>query len=108
MTTWSTDDKVSAYVIIDKYINTEKDKKEFISLIMKLKKEELVELFGDISKAVVFPLSVVDNNRNLNQKNKKKNAVESYQLEADARKNAVPVSLATYDTLKPKPKKHNE
>ena len=72
MTTWSTDDKVSAYVIIDKYINTEKDKKEFISLIMKLKKEELVDLFGDISKAVVFPLSVVDNNKNLNQKNTKK------------------------------------
>jgi len=41
------------------------------------------------------------------QKSKKKNEdVEAYRHEADTRKNAVPVGLASYDTAKPKPKKY--
>ena len=41
------------------------------------------------------------------QKSKKKNEdVEAYRHETDTRKNAVPVGLASYDTLKPKPKKY--
>jgi 23S rRNA maturation-related 3'-5' exoribonuclease YhaM len=32
--------------------------------------------------------------------------VEAYRHEADKRKNAVPVGLASYDTSKPKPKKY--
>lgn len=34
------------------------------------------------------------------------NGVEAYRHEADKRKNAVPVGLASYDTAKPKPKKY--
>ena len=34
------------------------------------------------------------------------NNVETYRHEADKRKNAVPVGLASYDTAKPKPKKY--
>jgi hypothetical protein len=34
------------------------------------------------------------------------NEVEVYRHETDKRKNAVPVGLASYDTAKPKPKKH--
>lgn len=35
-----------------------------------------------------------------------KGDVESYKHEAETRKNAVPVGLASYDTSKPKPKKY--
>jgi adenine-specific DNA-methyltransferase len=34
------------------------------------------------------------------------NNIETYRHETDKRKNAVPVSLASYDTAKPKPKKY--
>ncbi|NWF52589.1 MAG: hypothetical protein HXY47_05840 [Nitrospirae bacterium] len=34
------------------------------------------------------------------------NNIEAYRHEADKRKNAVPVGLASYDTVKPKPKKY--
>jgi hypothetical protein len=34
------------------------------------------------------------------------NGIEAYRHEADKRKNAVPVGLASYDTSKPKPKKY--
>lgn len=37
---------------------------------------------------------------------KKDEDVEAYRHEADTRKNAVPVGLASYDTAKPKPKKY--
>lgn len=37
---------------------------------------------------------------------KKEEDVESFRHEADTRKNAVPVGLASYDTAKPKPKKY--
>ncbi len=41
------------------------------------------------------------------RKAKKKNGdIESYRHESDTRKNAVPVGLASYDTSKLKPKKH--
>jgi hypothetical protein len=33
--------------------------------------------------------------------------IDSYRHEADIRKNAVPVGLASYDTSKPKPKKYD-
>lgn len=39
-------------------------------------------------------------------KNKEED-VDSYRHEADTRKNAVPVGLASYDTSKPKPKKYD-
>lgn len=35
------------------------------------------------------------------------NGVEAYRHETDKRKNAVPVGLASYDTVKPKPKKYD-
>lgn len=35
-----------------------------------------------------------------------KGDVESYKHEAETRKNAVPIGLASYDTSKPKPKKY--
>ena len=40
------------------------------------------------------------------RKVKKKEDVDSYRHEAETRKNAVPVGLASYDTSKPKPKKY--
>lgn len=41
------------------------------------------------------------------RKTKKKDEdVEAYRHEAETRKNAVPVDLASYDTPKPKPKKY--
>ena len=33
--------------------------------------------------------------------------IEAYRHEAETRRNAVPVGLASYDTLKPKPKKYD-
>lgn len=33
--------------------------------------------------------------------------IESYRHEAETRKNAVPVGLASYDTSKPKPRKYD-
>lgn len=36
----------------------------------------------------------------------KKNDIDAYRHEADTRKNAVPVGLASYETTKPKPKKY--
>ena len=38
---------------------------------------------------------------------RKEEDVESYRHEAETRKNAVPVELASYDTSKPKPKKYD-
>jgi hypothetical protein len=38
---------------------------------------------------------------------KKEEDVDSYRHEAETRKNAVPVGLASYDTSKPKPKKYD-
>lgn len=38
---------------------------------------------------------------------KKEEDVDSYRHEAEIRKNAVPVGLASYDTSKPKPKKYD-
>lgn len=40
------------------------------------------------------------------KKNSGKEDVEAYRHEAETRKNAVPVGLASYDTSKPKPKKY--
>lgn len=37
---------------------------------------------------------------------KKDGDIEAYRHEAETRKNAVPVGLASYDTSKPKPKKY--
>ncbi len=37
---------------------------------------------------------------------KKEGEIESYRHEKDTRKNAVLVGLASYDTVKPKPKKY--
>jgi len=37
---------------------------------------------------------------------KKNNDVEAYRHETETRKNVVPVGLASYDTLIPKPKKY--
>lgn len=39
-------------------------------------------------------------------KTRQKEDIEAYRHEADTRKNAVPVGLASYDTSKPKPKKY--
>jgi len=40
-------------------------------------------------------------------KSRKKNEdIDAYRHEADTRKNAVPVGLASYDTSRPKPKKY--
>lgn len=36
-----------------------------------------------------------------------KKIIDSYRHEADTRKNAVPVGLASYDTSNPKPKKYD-
>jgi len=49
--------------------------------------------------------SSVDNNIDPGRK-RFSNGVEAYRHETDRRKNAVPVGLASYDTLKPKPKKY--
>lgn len=38
---------------------------------------------------------------------KKEEDVDSYRHEAETRKNAVPVGLASYDTSKPKPKEYD-
>ena len=38
---------------------------------------------------------------------KKEEDIEAYRHEAETRKNAVPVGLASYDTSKPKPKKYD-
>jgi len=37
---------------------------------------------------------------------KRQGEIEAYRHEADKRKNAVPVGLASYDTSKPKPEKY--
>ena len=39
-------------------------------------------------------------------KNSGNNNIEAYRHEQETCKNAVPVGLASYDTLKPKPKKY--
>jgi len=45
----------------------------------------------------------------LARKQKKKDEdVDSYRHEAETRKNAVPVGLASYDTSKPKPKEYDQ
>lgn len=38
--------------------------------------------------------------------NKKDKDIEAYRHEAETRKNAVPVGLASYETAKPKPKEY--
>jgi len=38
---------------------------------------------------------------------KKKEDIEAYRHEAETRKDAVPVGLASYDTSKPKPRKYD-
>jgi len=46
--------------------------------------------------------------RRVDQKSKKKNEdVEAYRHETETLKNAIPVGLASYDTLKPKPKEYD-
>ena len=40
-------------------------------------------------------------------KSRKKEDVDSYRHEDETRKNPVPVSLASYDTSKPKPKRYD-
>ncbi len=44
--------------------------------------------------------------RGKKKSNTEDNNIEAYRHEADKRKNAVPVGLASYDTAKPKPKKY--
>ena len=41
------------------------------------------------------------------KKRNSKEDIEAYRHEAETRKNAVPVGLASYDTSKPKPKKYD-
>ncbi|PKL51835.1 MAG: site-specific DNA-methyltransferase, partial [Nitrospira bacterium HGW-Nitrospira-1] len=41
------------------------------------------------------------------RKVKKKEDIEAYRHEAETRKNAVPVGMASYDTSRPKPKKYD-
>jgi len=41
------------------------------------------------------------------KRNSGEDDIDSYRHEAETRKNAVPVGLASYDTSKPKPKKYD-